>query len=337
MFRNMNLPVLAGLVTAVLLLTLTQGSCASDFQTVHGPLQLTVTDGFTVAVIPDTQCYTSEGGGKQPDACGGPHSRIKNEMFLAQARYIDENRSNARIVAVAGTGDIVNCGDEISEWENAKRGYDIIDATGLPYAPVIGNHDYDSWCISGFSSRSAVNYNSYFGPSRFAGKSWYGGHFPANSNENFFIRFSVDGRDYVVLALEHIPREAALDWARQVVVNHADSQVIIIINEFLTTEGLRNTRGQVVWDRLIRPHSNVIAVLDSSGGTRRRLDVTDSGSRVPQMSSGYQWEEAGGSGYMRLLRFRPARKEITVTTYSPYLQRRRLDPDNDFTVQYGIP
>jgi hypothetical protein len=41
-----------------------------------------------------------------------------------------------------------------------------------------------------------------------------------------------------------------------------------------------------------------------------------------------------GSGYLRLLRFSSAERRVTVQTYSPFLDRFKMDPDNDFTLDY---
>ncbi len=321
-----------GFAAVVLLSTLGQLSCLTEARTAKGPFRLEVTDGFTIAVIPDTQCYTSEGGGRHPGGCGSP--KASNEMFLAQARYIMENQGVSRIVAAVGVGDIVMCGDERSEWENAKKAYDIVDAAGIPYVPVMGNHDYDLGC-GALSSRAATNYNTYLGPSRFAGKLWYGGGFPANSNENFFVLFSVDGEDYLVLALEYRPRDISLAWAQQVIDSHPQSNVIITLNDFLDVNGTRLADGERIWENLVRKNANVIVVVDSFGRTARRVDACDAGNLVAQMSSSYQFEESGGNGYMRLLHFQPATQRVEVFTYSPFVGVRRLDPDNDFTIEYG--
>lgn len=303
---------------------------------------MTVSEGFTIVVIPDTQCYTAEGRGAAQRSCGGPHSRITNEMLLSQARYVAEHRASARIVAVVGVGDIVECGDEASEWENARKAYDIIDAAGLPYVPLIGNHDYDGSCGAPVS-RQTGNYNHYFGPGRFTGKPWYGGHFPANSNENFFIRFSVDGENYLVLALEWVPRNSTANWADQVIQNHGTSKVLIATHEHLNQSGSHTVKsgsdndGLRLWENLLRKHPNIVAVLSGHSATIRRVDIGDSGNVVPQLQSNYQHDEAGGSGYLRLLHFHPDTRSISVFTYSPFLERRRIDPENDFSVEYGAP
>jgi hypothetical protein len=59
-------------------------------------------------------------------------------------------------------------------------------------------------------TRDATVFNSYFGPSRYQGKSYYGGNFPVGSNENFYGVFNVNSTSYLVLCLEFIPRNDAI-------------------------------------------------------------------------------------------------------------------------------
>jgi hypothetical protein len=327
-------------IAICVLLAAAQASC-SEVVSLFAPSRLAVSEGFTLAVIPDTQCYTG-GAVDQPGACGAPHGSMSNDMFLAQVSHIATNRMASRIVAAIGVGDIVNCGQDTSQWEKARTAYDYVDAAGIPFAAVIGNHDYDSWCLSGFSSRAAENYNRYFGPSRFYGRPWYGRHYPAASNENFYIGFEADGEQYLVLGLEYLPRDAALAWADEVLTAHSDHKVIVALHSHLDGNGAHHVfastgnSGASVWDKLLRRHGHIILVVSGHDPTSRRIDIGNTGNQVPQLQSNYQFEEAGGSGYMRLLHVRPAAQQIDVSTYSPFLRRRRTDASNQFTVHYGV-
>jgi hypothetical protein len=329
-------------VSVLLSVATAQVSCSRNLLNAIAPSALDSV-GFTLAVIPDTQCYTSEGGNDQPAACGEPRGAITNEMFMEQARFIASSRTATRMAAVVGVGDVVNCGQAVFEWENAKRAYDVIDATGLPYAVAIGNHDYDSWCSSGFTSRSAVNYNAYFGAARFAGKTWYGDHFPAGSNENLFIPFQVQANSYGVLVLEYLPRDTVLAWAGQVLQANRSSRIIVVLHSHLDRNGVQRVSttvdndGASVWSKLLRPYDNIIRVLSGHDATARRVDIGDAGNELPQIQSNYQFDEAGGHGYMRMLHIRPDVQQIDVTTYSPYLRRARTDLANEFSVNYGVP
>lgn len=58
--------------------------------------------------------------------------------------------------------------------------------------------------------------------------------------------------------------------------------------------------------------------------------------------SDYQWlrtgaaNHTGDSGYLRLLEFDYAKKEIRVQTYSPYLDEFMTDDANQFTVSLDL-
>jgi hypothetical protein len=53
------------------------------------------------------------------------------------------------------------------------------------------------------------------------------------------------------------------------------------------------------------------------------------GTTVHQILADYQTEDKGGSGYLRVMTFAPDGK-VQVRSYSPYLNRYRIDDDNEF-------
>jgi len=115
---------------------------------------------FTVVALPDTQYYSKS----------YPH------LFTAQTDWIVAQRLNRNIGYVAHLGDItedaVNAEQQWARATNALSRLEDPATTGLPfgipYGVVPGNHDH----ISGITY-----YNQYFGPSRFEGRPYYGGHF----------------------------------------------------------------------------------------------------------------------------------------------------------------
>ena len=54
------------------------------------------------------------------------------------------------------------------------------------------------------AGNSTQLYNTYFGESRFLGRTYYGGHFGSN-NDNHFSLFSASGMDFIVIYLEFDP------------------------------------------------------------------------------------------------------------------------------------
>jgi len=112
--------------------------------------------------------------------------------------------------------------------------------------------------------------------------------------------------------------------------------------------------GQQMWQKLILPNHNVKLVFsghdvrfgDLPPGTTGRLSSTrPDGTVVHQILANYQTCTAapcersyqgslvdGGNGYLRIVRFSPAAQTISVSTYSPHLDKILDDPSNRFTL-----
>jgi hypothetical protein len=89
----------------------------ADAVFVEGEPPLPAEGSFTFAVLPDTQYYCE----KYP------------ETFVAQTRWIIEQRERRRIAATFHLGDITNQND-LPQWKNARKAL-VTDATGT----MIGN------------------------------------------------------------------------------------------------------------------------------------------------------------------------------------------------------
>jgi hypothetical protein len=352
-----------------LLLAIATGSCGGGAGTPPNPpdeVKKPRGGEFTLIVLPDTQCYTSLGAPLNPEACGTLEKRPFPDgdpgwmdMLNAEMDWVAKNQASMNIQAVLGVGDIVQCASEHSEWERADVAYDRLDAAGIRYVPVAGNLDYDVACgDQPLGSRQLANYNAYFGPDRLNAYAWYGKNsFSAGSNDNFFITFESGGVSYLVLALEFFPRDAVLAWAQSVIDAYPDRQVIITTHSFLIDPGpglpgkritdsdpggpgkyglTTDNNGEEIWEKFIRKNKNIIAVVNGhTGGAANRVDAGDHGNRVAQMIANYQF--SGGRGYLRILKFKPANGVIDVQTYSPYFDRFRNEPDDQFTIPYGLP
>ncbi|MDP2983464.1 MAG: metallophosphoesterase, partial [Candidatus Latescibacter sp.] len=213
---------------------------------------------FTIVLFPDTQLM------------------VKNNpaVWRAMPQWVLDNKTSQNIQAVIGLGDVTE-DHTIGQFTEAKNGWNVVDATGLPYMPIIGNHDYNS-LPDNLSSRDTTNWNSYFGISTFSGKSWYGGAYN-NSTDNYWIKFDVGSHKYLVLALEVFPRSEVLTWAQGIIDANTDREVIIATHAYLNTDGTRILHGdsygpdglnvasdndaQQMWDSLIKLNSNIILVV----------------------------------------------------------------------------
>jgi predicted MPP superfamily phosphohydrolase len=299
----------------------------------------TPADEFTIIALPDTQFYSS----------------LYPQIFAAQTRWIANHVQDQNIRLVVGLGDIVDGGGILSQWQNADAAVRLLDGQ-VPYMMAIGNHDYDQNNPAGRTA-STRNFNSFFGPARYAGASWYRGNFPAGSNENFYGVVNVNGHSYLVLVLEFAPRDSALAWADGILKANQDKDAIVVTHMFTYMDNTRisqcdpnsaasmgvgqDNNGEDVWWKLVRKYPNIHLVLSGhvvqGDGTGRRMDLGTNGNLVNQILSDYQSDPLGGGGYLRLLRISPSLNRVSVSTYSPYLDSFKTDDHNQFIVPYHNP
>lgn len=292
-------------------------------------------DEFTIVALPDTQYY----------------SRDFPEIFRAQTQWIADHVQDQNIQLVLGLGDIVDDGADLTQWQNADAAVHILDGR-IPYLMAIGNHDYAN-AQPAARTAGAQGFNQFFGPSRYSNAGWYRGNYQG-SNENFYGVVKINGRDFLILVLEYAPRDAALAWADGILQANQDKDAIIVTHSFTFTDNTRMSRcdansaasfgvgqdndGEDMWWKLVRKYANVRMVLsghvNTGDGTGHRIDLGANGNLVNQMLSDYQSEAQGGGGYLRILKISPSLNQISVTTYSPYLDSFKTDDHNQFTVPY---
>src|SRR5436190_340086 len=83
------------------------------------------------------------------------------------------------------------------------------------YSTDAGNHDYFHWD----RKTLPVNFIKYFGPQRYAGRSWFGGFSPANATlpagMNMYQYFSAGGVKFLSIGLQYAPDARDLAWAQK--------------------------------------------------------------------------------------------------------------------------
>jgi len=295
---------------------------------------------FSVIVLPDTQYYSES------------YPAILN----SQTQWIVSNATALNIQLVLGVGDIVNNGSSSAQWVTADSAYKSFDSAHIPYFAAIGNHDYDGNNPNGRTS-STSNFNHYFGPSRYQNAAYWQGSYPQGSNENFYGFVTINGQQFLILALEFYPRDAALSWAAQVVQNNPSAEAIIITHAYEYFDSTRisacnsfdaqyyglggDNDGDAMWTKLVRQYKNISLVLSGhevrgagQDSTGRRSDMGSNGNLVNQILANYQNMSNGGNGYLRIMKFHPSTDTIDVLTYSPYLNSSLTDSGNQFTIPW---
>jgi hypothetical protein len=276
-------------------------------------------ENFSVVVIPDTQFY----------------SESYPLSFVDQTRWIVNSKDSANIAYVAHMGDIVNSSAVTTQWINADAAMDRLDdpvATGLPdgipYGVVPGNHD-----------QPTVNYNTYFGVARFSGRSYYGGHY-GSDNDNNYTLFSAGAMDFIVINLEYpdsvAPDAAVLAWAGSLLKTYDHRQGIVVSHSIISTgnPGAFSDAGQAIFDALSGNSNLFLMLCGHVSGEGRRSDLGTNGNTVHTLLADYQSRPNGGDGWLRILEFAPAANEIRVKTYSPVLNQYETDANSQFTLPY---
>ncbi len=271
---------------------------------------------FTLVGLPDSQSYTAYEFGGTP------------AMFNAQTQWVKENRLAENIAFVSHSGDVVDTDNE-TQWNLANTALSILDVgASVPYGIAIGNHDA--------TSGSSALYNTYFGVSRFAGRSYYGGHY-GEDNDNNYELFSAGGMDFLVIHLEYDPAIGAIQWADGILRDNPSKRAIVTSHSLIGkgNPASFSSIGQTIYDEL-RDNPNLFMMLCGHvNGAGRRTD-TYNGSIVHTLLADYQSDAGGGNGYLRIMEFSPQTDEIFVKTYSPYLDQWITDSDSQFTLNYEM-
>jgi hypothetical protein len=263
-------------------------------------------DYFTIAVLPDTQFY----------------SRSNPAIFIQQTQWIADNAQSQNIVFVAHLGDLVDDYDVSNEWENATSSMEIVRNANIPYSVVPGNHD-----LNGMAGPTTT-FDSWFPYTDFTGYSWYGGHYPSDSNASNYELFSALGQDFLVLNVVCSPSmiSDAIPWANSLLAQYSDRKAIVVTHGYIDTSGNYITSGNVsgvtIWNNIVKSHSNVIAVLCGHySGEYFSTAIGTNGNTIYNLLTDYQSEPNGGNGWLRLYKFYPQLNKISAVTYSPYLEQ----------------
>ncbi|MAY73161.1 MAG: hypothetical protein CMJ31_00270 [Phycisphaerae bacterium] len=180
---------------------------------------------FSVVALPDTQNYVNS-------SANAPLFTIQTQWIADQ---IQRHGNPRNIVFTTHLGDIVSSGSSATQWNRAEQSMDILDAV-IAYSALPGNHDFAD---TGNKSSGTDEYVARFGPSRFEGRSYYGG--ADLSGNNSYQVFTGAGREFLHIALEWQPAlnvtngptrdPSPIAWARQVIREHPGMPTIVSTHE----------------------------------------------------------------------------------------------------------
>ena len=288
-----------------------------------------ISSGFSVILLPDTQYYTKH----------------YPQIYRQQTRWIADHRDRLNIKFVIHLGDITQ-DNTTAQWQVADKAHQILDRAGIPYSVVPGNHDMPGDGVG--RKRDTALFNRYFGPQRFAGKTWYGERL-GSGNENNYSFFDGGGLKFMVVGLEFAPTRATLAWANDVIRQFKDRRVIVVTHCYLAKSpagatgaggyqkncaeryGLDGSGAETVWKKLVRRHQNIFMVLSGHVHDVEHKERTGlAGNPIHEILTDYQSEQPGGdiekpksgNGWLRILHFFPGENRIDVLPLSVIGEKR---------------
>lgn len=267
-------------------------------------------ENFTLVVLPDTQLY----------------SESYPSVYDNQTQWIVNNAGSMKTVFVTHEGDVVNVNGQTIQWQRANSSMSKLDGS-VPWGIAPGNHDLDS---------NLTNYNTYFGYSRFSGKSWYGGAYQ-NTNTNSYELFSGGADNYVIFHFQYGVNDSVLAWANTTLAGYPNSRVIVTAHDYMSSAGTRSTTGTLIWNSFVAPHADQVFLVlcGHTVAEALRTDIVG-GHTVYQILANYQDRPNGGNGWLRTMEFRPTEDKIYAKTYSPYLNSYETDSNSQFTLDYNM-
>ncbi len=269
---------------------------------------------FTIVALPDTQKYCAS----FPTG------------FYSQTQWLKDHKDEINCKFVLHEGDIVDSAGSESQWIVANTAMSTLDGV-LPYCMVPGNHDGSG----GF-------YAKYFPVSRYSSYPWFGGNY-GNNYENSYHFFTVGSMKFLIMCLRFGPGDLILQWANNIVAQYPNHRVIVLTHSYLENDGRTLTpEGQNIWEKFVRKHKNIFVVLNGHLSVARRTSIGDNGNTVYELLADYQGLDNGGDGWLRIMKFVPARNVIEVRTFSTYLNkfweegdgRYSTAADNNFDLPY---
>ena len=126
-------------------------------------------------------------------------------------------------------GDVVNCGDQLDQWANAKSALDLLDATDIPWGVSAGNHDIKPY--RGGDDAYIPVFRRTLRPNQVGRRALFLGCSPSGmSNAQIF---SAGGWDF---GLERDVPTRKMVWAQSVLDQHRDRVAVLTTHRYMQDE-----------------------------------------------------------------------------------------------------
>ncbi|MFD4836981.1 LamG-like jellyroll fold domain-containing protein [Achromobacter sp. NPDC058515] len=295
---------------------------------------------FGLVVLPDTQFYaryaTAETGNQFAKLFG-------SEPFMAQTDWIARSAKALNVPFVIHVGDVVDQVSKPQQWEVADAAMKRLEAAGVPYSILAGNHDvlqdigFESDPVNGTDATrdlAAEPYLKWFGKDRASAQATFGGRDASGFHE--YHVFEAEGQKFLVLSLSWRVSDAGLAWARQVLQTHSSLPAILVNHQLLAIANdgvspLEVDYGLMLWDKLIRGNDQIFMTVNGHHhGAAHLTKINDFGHAVEEMVVDYQMAYQGGNGLLRFYEFDLSNNRIVASSFSPWVPQKPKNAVNEF-------
>ena len=258
-------------------------------------------------------------------------------------KWIKENNPRLGATAIIGTGNAVADGKDEDAWKLIKEELDKLERLPgyLPYYNIAGRVEVNG---------DELDYETYIEHKLCEVSEW-------NEYEQGQIWFQPDNEHQMLLV--GIGRQKVLDpekatdeeletqekWLRFVnnaIARYPDYTVVLLVNDFiehdpnsLKDDGMLTEFGKLIEERIVAVNDNVALVLCGNAEGTARWHKTYGERNVNAIMFNYANDTENGLGFFRLVTLNGEARTITVTTYSPILDKDSYDedhPEYDFYV-----
>lgn len=274
---------------------------------------------FTLAVLPDTQFYSRYSADQFLPRYG-------TDPYREQTRFLVEQADALNIPFVAHVGDVVDRVGTAAEWQAASTAMDTLEAGGLPYSILPGNHDVrnsDDTLADVDYDLAAEPYLDWFGPDRAARQPTYRGSDPTGLSQ--YHVFEAEGQEFGVLALAWRISDQTVQWAKDAMAAHPDVPFVLTTHSLLNVDADQTTPrdtayGEWLWDELIAGSDQIFLTFNGHfHGATQQTRTNDLGHSVTNVLIDYQMAYEGGNGYLGLVEMDLSHDTLTLQTASPWV------------------
>lgn len=225
--------------------------------------------------------------------------QIISGYYLDDLHYFSdwllENREKYKIACVLNTGDFTNFNTD-KEWRALQKEYNVLLGR-VPVFLVRGDHDLHWKFMYGEKTPEHVAdgegmFERYFKNARYLPEIE---EYRENLTNSYKL-LDVCQEKYLFLGLDKNPSDEVIEWANGVIAAHPDRRVVIVTHCYSHWNGKRLNvgdrgtpklvNGEDLWNRLVRKHPNVTAVVSGHQYTtdvQWMKDVGDNGNTVNEV------------------------------------------------------